>query len=64
MLSMEELISRNSRKIADRQTKFGFQTLIWTMQLLLSKDARNLCVFAVTAGNFIGYYRFQKKISG
>ena len=64
MPNMEELISRISRKIADGPTDE-----IWTSkldldyaygQLLLSREARNLCIFAVTGGNFTGYYRFLK----
>ena len=64
MPNMEELISRISRKIAD-----GPADEIWTSkldldyaycQLLLSREARNLCIFAVTGGNFTGYYRFLK----
>ena len=31
MINMEELILRISRKIADGQTKYGFQLLIWNM---------------------------------
>ena len=62
MPNMEELISRISRKIAD-----GPADEIWISkfdldyaygQLLLSREARNLCIFAVTGGNFTGYYRF------
>ena len=68
MPNMEELISRISRKIVD-----GPADEIWTSklvldyafgQLLLSKEARNLCVFAVTGGNFTGYYRFLKGFCG
>ena len=65
---MEESISRISRKIADGPAKeiltpkldldyaFG--------QLLLSKEARNLCIIAVTGRNFTGYYRFLKGFYG
>ena len=65
---MEELISRISRKIAD-----GPADEIWTSkldldyaygQLLLSREARNLCIFAVTGGKFTGYYRFLKGFYG
>ena len=68
MPNMEELISRISRKFAD-----GPADEIWTSkfdldyacdQLLLSKEARNLCIFAVTGGNFTGYYRFLKGFYG
>ena len=59
MPNMEELISRISKKIAD-----GPADEIWISkldldyaycQLILSKDARNLCIFAVTGGDFTGY---------
>ena len=62
---MEEIISRISRKIAD-----GPADEIWTSkldldyaygQLILSKKARNLCILAVTGGDFTGYYRFLKR---
>ena len=68
MPNMEELISRISRKIAD-----GPADEIWTSkldldyaygQLSLSREARNLCIFAVTGGNFTGYYRFLKEFYG
>ena len=68
MSNTEELISRISRKNAD-----GPADEIWTSkldldyaygQLLLSKEARNLCIFAVTGGNFTGYYRFLKGFYG
>ena len=68
MPNMEELISRISRKTAD-----GPADEIWIPkfdldcahgQLLLSREARNLCIFAVTGGNFIGYYRFLKGFYG
>ena len=54
MSNMEELITRISRKIAD-----GPADEIWISkfdldyaygQLLLSREARNLCIFAVTEG--------------
>ena len=65
---MEELISRISRKIAD-----GPADEIWTSkldldyaygQLILSKEARNKCIFAVTGGDFTGYYWFLKGFYG
>ena len=68
MPNMEELISRISRKIAD-----GPADEIWTSkldldyaygQLILSKEAKNLCIFAVTGGDFTGYYRFLKGFYG
>ena len=68
MPNMEELISRISRKIAD-----GPADEIWISeldldhaygQLLLSREARNLFIFAITGGNFTGYYRFLKGFYG
>ena len=64
MPNMEELISRISRKIAD-----GPAGELWASkldldyaygQLILSREAQNLCIFAVTGGDFTGYYRFLK----
>ena len=68
MPNKEELISRISRKIAD-----GPADEIWISkfhleyaygQLKLSKRAMDLCIFAVTGGNFTGYYRFLKSFYG
>ena len=68
MPNMEELISRISRKIAD-----GPADEIWISkfdldhaygQLILSRAASNLCIFAVTGGNVTGYYRFLKGLYG
>ena len=68
MPNMEELFSRIPRKTAD-----GPADEIWTSkldldyaydQLILSKEARNLCIFAVTGGDFTGYYRFLKGFYG
>ena len=66
MPNMEELISRISRKIAD-----GPADEIWISkfdyaygQLLLSREARNMGIFAVTGRNFTGYYRFLKGFYG
>ena len=68
MPNMEELISRISRKIGD-----GPADEIWISkfdldyaygQLKLSKKAMDLCIFAVTGGNFTGYYRFLKGFYG
>ena len=66
--NMEELISRISRKIADGEadeiliSKFDLDYAYG--QLPLSKNARDLCIFAVTGGNFTGYYRFLKGFNG
>ena len=68
MHNMEELISRICRKVAD-----GTADEIWIskfdvdygyVQLQLSKRAMDLCIFAVTGGNFTGYYRFLKGFYG
>ena len=68
MPNMEESISRISRKIAD-----GPADEIWISkfdldyaygQLKLSRRAMDLCIFAVTGGNFTGYYRFLKGFYG
>ena len=65
---MKDLISRRSRKKA-----YGPADEIWISmfdldyaydQLQLSKKARDLCIFAVTGGNFTGYYRFLKGFYG
>ena len=64
MPNMEDLNSRISRKIAD-----GPADEIWISKfdldyayghLILSKEAGNLGIFAVSGGNFTGYYRFLK----
>ena len=68
MPNMKELISRISRKIVD-----GPADEIWASkrdldyaygQLILSTEAQNLCIFAVTGGDFTGYYRFLKVFYG
>ena len=64
MPNMEELISIISRKIADGPadelciSKFDLDYAYG--QLILSRETRNLCIFAVTGGNFTGHYRFRK----
>ena len=68
MPNLEELNSRISRKIADgpadeiRTSKLDLDYAYG--QLLLSREARNLCIFAVTGGKFTGYYRFLKGFYG
>ena len=61
MANMEELISKISRKIAD-----GPADEVWTSklvpdyaygQLILSREARTLRIFAVTGCDFTRYYR-------
>ena len=66
--NMEEIISRISKKIADGEadeiwmSKFDLDYAYG--QLPLSKHARDLCIFAVTGGNFTSYYRFLKGFYG
>ena len=68
MPNMEELSSKVSTKIADGPadeiwiSKFDLDYAIG--QLQLSKRAIDLCIFAVTGGNFTGYYRFLKTFYG
>ena len=68
MPNMEELISRISRKIAEGPadelwiSKFDLDYAYG--QLKLSRRAMDLCIFAVTGGNFTGYYRFLKSFYG
>ena len=66
--NMDELISRISRKIAD-----GPADEIWISkfdldyaygQLLLSREARNLCIFAVTGGNLLPFPERDLRVSG
>ena len=66
--NMEELKSRISRKTTD-----GEADEIWISkfdlgyaygQLPLSKNASDISIFAVTGGNFTGYYRFLKGFYG
>ena len=68
MSSMEELITRISRKIAvssaDENWISNFDLDYAYGQLILSRAARTLCMFAVTGGNFTGYYRFLKGFHG
>ena len=65
---MEEQNSRISRKIAD-----GPLDEVWISkfyldyahgQLLLLREARHLCIIAVTGGNLTSYYRFLKGFYG
>ena len=68
MPNMKAVISRISRKIAD-----GASDQIWISKLdldyaygrlELSKHAMDLCIFAITGGNFTGFYRFLKEFYG
>ena len=62
MPTMDELISRRSRKIADGPadeiSKFDLDYAYGHLQL--SKRAMDLCIFVVTGVNFTGYYCFLK----
>ena len=68
MPNKEELISRKLRKIADCPadelwiSKFDLDYAYG--QLVFSRAARNLCIFAVTGGKFTGDYRFLKGLYG
>ena len=68
MQKMQELISRISRKIADGPadeiciSKFDLDYAYG--QLKLSRRAMDICIFAVTGGNFTGFYRFPKGFYG
>ena len=59
MPNMEELISRISRKISVGEdgevlsTKLDFDYAY--EQIKLDDDTKNLCIFTVTGGDFIGY---------
>ena len=65
MPNMEDLISR---KIADGpadEIRTSKRDLDYAYgQLILSREAQNLCNFAVTSGDFTGYYRFLKVFYG
>ena len=68
MPNMEALRSRKSRKLAEGSadeswiSKFDLDYAYG--QLQLSKKAMDQCIFAVTGGNFTGYYRFSKGFYG
>ena len=65
---IEELISRISRRISEGPdgeilaTKLDFDYAYG--QIKLDENAKNLCIFTVTRGDFIGYYRFLKGFYG
>ena len=68
MPNMEELKSRISGNTADGPadetwiSKFDLDYAY--SQLKLSKKTMDLCIFAVTGGNFTGYFRFLKSFYG
>ena len=68
MPSMEELISRISRRIFKGKegeilaTKLDFDYAYG--QIKLDENTKNLCIFTVTGGDFTGYYRFLKGFHG
>ena len=65
---MEELFSRISRKISEREegeilaTKLDFDYAYG--QIKLDENTENLCIFTVTGGDFTGYYHFLKGFYG
>ena len=65
---MEVLFTKISRKIADGPadelwiSKFDLDYAYG--QLILSRETRNFCIFAVTGGNFTGHYRFLEGFYG
>ena len=63
MPNIEELRSRLSREIADGPGK-KFDLDYAYSQLKLSNRAMDLCIFAVTGGNFTDCYRFLTGFNG
>ena len=68
MPNMEELLNQLSVEITRDRTK---QLNILKIdldyaygQMKLSKETSRQCVFAITEGNFNGYYRFKKEFYG
>ena len=65
---MDEPISRILKNIADGPaheiwiSKFDLGSAYG--QLLLSREAQNLCIMGVTGGNITGHYRFPKGFYG
>ena len=64
MPNMEELINQNSFEITRERTAQLFLSKIDLDyaygQMKLSDETSRQCVFALTGGNFSGYYRFKK----
>ena len=68
MPNMEELLNQISVEITRDRTKelrISKIDLDYAYgQMKLSKETSRQCVFAVTGGNFSGYYRFKKGFYG
>ena len=64
MPNMEELLTQISVEVTRDQTAQLFISKIDLDcaygQMKLSKEKSRQCVFAITGGNFSGYYRFKK----
>ena len=66
MPNMEELLNQNSVEITKDRTKelrISKVDLDYG-QMTLSEEMSRQCVFAITGGNFSGYYRFKKGFYG
>ena len=68
MPNMEELLNQISVEITKDRTKelrFSKIDLDYANgQVMLSQETSRQCVFAITGGNFSGYYRFKKGFYG
>ena len=65
---MEELLNQISVEITKDRTKELMMSKIDLDyaygQMMLSEETSRQCVFAITGGNFSGYYRFKKGFYG
>ena len=65
---MEELLNQISVEITKDRTKELMMSKIYLDyaygQMMLSEKTSRQCVFAITGGNFSGYYRFKKGFYG
>ena len=68
MPNMEELLNQISVEITKDRTKKLMISKIHLDhtygQMMLSEETSRQCVFAITGGNFSGYYRFKKGFYG
>ena len=68
MPNMEELLNQISVEITrDRTAQLFMSTIDLDYaygQMKLSEETSRQCVFALTEGNFSGYYRFKKGFYG
>ena len=68
MPNMEELLNQISVDITKDRTKELMMSKIDLDyahgQMMLSEETSRQCVFAITGGNFSGYYRFKKGFYG